>query len=93
MDNKFTELELKAMNYLEVTDSMQFEDWELLAMFAEAYHQEKMKQHDALVKMMAQDEKDGNYEEKGNTPCLHCDGWGYIVDEKGRRKEHCLHCY
>ena len=35
-----------------------------LLQFAEAYHQEKMKEHDALVKMMAQDEKEGNYEEK-----------------------------
>lgn len=24
--------------------------------------------------------------------CLNCDGWGYTVDENGRRKEHCDKC-
>lgn len=24
--------------------------------------------------------------------CGNCDGWGYTVDENGRRKEHCKEC-
>jgi late competence protein required for DNA uptake (superfamily II DNA/RNA helicase) len=44
MDNKFTELEYKAMKYLEETDGKQFEQWEILSMFAEAYHQEESKE-------------------------------------------------
>jgi hypothetical protein len=24
--------------------------------------------------------------------CSNCDGWGYTVDENGRRKEHCKEC-
>ena len=24
--------------------------------------------------------------------CGNCDGWGYTVDENGRRKEHCNEC-
>lgn len=25
-------------------------------------------------------------------PCKNCLGWGYTVDEKGRRKAHCYEC-
>jgi hypothetical protein len=24
--------------------------------------------------------------------CGNCDGWGYTVDENGRRKDHCKEC-
>ena len=24
--------------------------------------------------------------------CGNCDGWGYTIDENGRRKEHCKEC-
>ena len=24
--------------------------------------------------------------------CENCDGWGYTLDENGRRKEHCFKC-
>jgi aldehyde:ferredoxin oxidoreductase len=54
-----------------------FDVAELMEEYAEAYHQEKIN------------------EEKirdDNGICLHCDGWGYTVDENGRRKEHCNHC-
>lgn len=38
------------------------------------------------------DEAFSLYDVSKSVVCGNCDGWGYTVDENGRRKEHCKEC-
>jgi hypothetical protein len=44
------------------------------------------KNEDTLVKNLALSDV------SKSVVCGNCDGWGYTVDENGRRKEHCKEC-